>query len=136
MISLDLSPSPKTLRQFSWIALPGFGLIGALFFWKWDLPWVAYPIWGLAILTPLLDLLHPRAVLPIFIALTLLGFPIGLVVSNVVTALIFFGLFTPIGLFFRLIRRDSLKRRIDPEAASYWEPAPPERPASDYLRQY
>ena len=38
-----------------------------------------------------------------------LAFPIGWTVSQVMLALMFFGLFTPIGLVFRLIGRDPLQ---------------------------
>ena len=53
-----------------------------------------------------------------------LAFPIGWTVSQVILLLMFYGLFTPIGLVFRLIGRDPLhrarrrRRRIvlDPQA--------------------
>jgi hypothetical protein len=44
----------------------------------------------------------------------------------------FFGLFTPIGLTFRLLGRDTLRRARRPELESYWEP----KPASTDLRRY
>ena len=39
-----------------------------------------------------------------------LAFPIGWTVSQVILLLMFYGLFTPIGLVFRLIGRDPLQR--------------------------
>ena len=56
-----------------------------------------------------------------------LTMPIGMVVSRVLLGALFSGLFTPVGLFFKLIGRDALARRYAPEQASYWEPsrAPP-----------
>ena len=43
-----------------------------------------------------------------------LAFPIGWTVSQVMLAMMFFGLFTPIGLVFRLIGRDPLHRARPP----------------------
>ena len=46
----------------------------------------------------------------IYVGWMVLAFPIGWTVSQVMLALMFFGLFTPIGLVFRLIGRDPLQR--------------------------
>jgi len=48
---------------------------------------------------------------------------------------IYFGLFTPIALIFRLVGRDALaiKRRT---GTSYWTPKPSNASATDYLREY
>ena len=42
--------------------------------------------------------------------------------SFVLLGLLFYGVLTPIGLFFRLIGRDALQRRIEPERETYWQP--------------
>ncbi len=46
----------------------------------------------------------------VYIGWMILAFPIGWTVSQVMLAVMFFGLFTPIGLVFRLIGRDPLHR--------------------------
>jgi len=50
------------------------------------------------------------------------GKAIGWVVSRAIMTVLFFVVFTPVCLFLRLIRKDLLHRRWDPEAASYWKP--------------
>lgn len=45
---------------------------------------------------------------------------IGTAVTTVVLGVVFFLLFAPIGLFFRLIGKDHLERRFDKTAESYW----------------
>lgn len=52
---------------------------------------------------------------PIYVAWMVAAFPIGWTISLVVMAAMFYGLFTPIGLFFRLIGRDSMELQ-----ASLW----------------
>ena len=50
------------------------------------------------------------------------------VTNPVITALLFYLVFTPFALFFRLTGRDALSRRRDPAAASYWVPRDPPGP--------
>lgn len=45
---------------------------------------------------------------------------IGRVVNFVLTAVMFYGVVTPVALYFKLIGRDVLRRRLDKNAASYW----------------
>jgi hypothetical protein len=47
------------------------------------------------------------------------AFPIGLVVSEVLLRLIYYGAFTPVALVFRAMRRDVLRLR-KPQTDSYW----------------
>lgn len=62
---------------------------------------------------------------------------VGIVMANLLFAVLFYGLFTPIGLFMRLIGRDPLKLHWQKEAATtYWQDAEPSPPASQYFSQY
>ena len=61
--------------------------------------------------------------------------PVGVVVSRVLLGVLFFGLFTPVGLVFKLIGRDALARQYKPEQTSYWEPKPGTTDIRGYLRQ-
>lgn len=65
-----------------------------------------------------------------------LVFPIGFVVSQVILALMFFGVFLPIGLLLRLRGWDAMLRHRKPAGESYWEPKPVPRDPRRYLRQY
>ena len=65
-----------------------------------------------------------RLLRPIYVGWMVLAFPIGWTVSQVILAVMFFGLFTPIGLVFRLIGRDPLHRARRPGVESYWTPKP------------
>lgn len=50
------------------------------------------------------------------------GRMMGAVISPVVMSLIYFLVITPIGLFMRLRGIDILKKKLDENAHSYWEP--------------
>lgn len=145
MIEIDWNPEPRILRQFGWIALVGFGALAAMawferFVFGFGLGdqrvLVAGLLAALAVLSFLFGLAWPRGNRPVFVLLSLVTFPIGFVLSYVILGALFFGLFAPIALVFRLIGRDPLKRKLEPDAESYWTPAAPSRPKSDYFKQY
>ena len=83
-----------------------------------------------------LSLLAPAANRPLYVALVLITYPIGVVLSHVLLAVVFFGVITPVGLFFRLVGRDPLRRRFDPQAESYWVPYRPPDSMERYFRQF
>jgi hypothetical protein len=46
---------------------------------------------------------------------------IAMVVTFVLLSVIFFAVVTPVGVFFRLIGRDTMGRRYDAKATTYWK---------------
>ena len=145
LVQLNLKPDTKQLRQFGFIALVAFFVIGVVVVWRGGLfglhfgdaarP-VAYALWGLGALSALFSLVVPKANYALFVALVTLTYPIGFVVSHVVLALLFFGILTPVALFFRLTGRDPLTRRFEPERESYWTDLSETIETKDYFRQF
>lgn len=124
----------KMLRQFAVLCL---GLFGGLAWWIGvvrDNVSVAVVLAGAAILVGSVGLAHPEGIRPIYMALMALTAPIGRVVSPLVLASLFYGVFTPLGLLFRLFGRDALHVRL-PDRPSHWEVKPAVTDARDYLRQ-
>ena len=72
----------------------------------------------------------------LFIALSCVTLPIGWVMNFVVLLVFYFLLITPLGLIFRLIGRDVLGKRFDPDAKSYWQPHRCPESAERYFRQF
>jgi saxitoxin biosynthesis operon SxtJ-like protein len=145
LIDLNLRPSRDTLRKFGFVALVAFGLLGGLVVWKRSLvgiqlgeaaPVVAYVLWGVGILSALLSLAAPGLNRFLYVGLTLLTFPIGFVFSHVLLAVVFYLVFTPVGLVMRLLGRDPLQRRFDREAGTYWVDHVEPRSVEEYFRQY
>ena len=145
MIELDWDPEPRILRQFGWVAIVGFGALAAMawyerFVFGFGLgdhrTWIAVTFLVLGATSFVFGLLWPRGNRPLFVLLSLVTFPIGFVLSYVILGLLFFGVFAPIALVFRLMGRDALQRRFDASAKSYWSKAPTPRPKSDYFKQY
>jgi hypothetical protein len=146
MIAINFSPDEKTLRQFGWIALAGFGFIAAiawfevLIFSAIELgaakPWVVGISGGLALLAAIFSLVWPKANLPIFVGLSVITFPIGFVLSYLIMGFLFYVLIAPVAIFFKLIGRDPMHRSYDPDATSYWSEPRAKRPNADYFKQY
>ena len=139
MIKLDLNPTRSQLRQFAWIALIGFPLVGVvLSVWLAKLDttflWIMLALGAVMGLCAAIDLM--AVVRPVYVVMMLVAWPIGMVVSTLLMALIFYGMFTPVGLAFRLLGRDPLHRKIDPSADSYWIRRRAQRPPASYLRLY
>ena len=130
-----VSTSTSTLRQFAGLCLLIFGGLAVWEYVGRDHQRLALLFAGLAAVLGCGGLAWPRGIRPVFMTAMALTMPIGMVVSRVLLGVLFFGLFTPVGLFFKLIGRDALARRYAPEQASYWEPKPGATDIRSYLRQ-
>lgn len=145
LIDLDLRPDEKTLRQFGFIALGGFGFLSLIAWMEWLIfafglgdakPYVAATFIGLGVLSFLFSLVYPKANLPIYVGLALVAFPIGFVLSYIIMGFLFFVLITPVGLFFKLVGRDAMKRKFEPDAESYWDESRQDRDQDSYFKQF
>jgi hypothetical protein len=134
LVDVNFHPSNRQLRQFGLIALPALPLLG--WFWGGGSLQVlsATAVAGAALAA--LGLVCPRAILPVFLLLSLVTIPLGMILGELALLLLFYGLVVPLGLVSRLIGRDPLQRRLDRQASTYWQrKEQPSGPAS-YLRQW
>lgn len=145
LAQLNLQPTTKQLRQFGFIAVIAFAVLGGVVHWKGGLfgldfgesaQAVTYAFGIAGGLSALFSLVWPAANRPLYTILSLVAFPIGWVVSHAVLAFLFFGILTPLALFFRLTGRDSLERSWEPNRKSYWVDMRPPRDNRDYFRQF
>jgi len=133
---VPFDPSRSTLRQFAGLWLVFFG---GMALWQALVKGHAQlglSLAALAAIVGLLGLTRPEWVRFIYVGWMVLAFPIGWTVSQVMLALMFFGLFTPIGLAFRLIGRDPLHRARPSARESYWEPKPAPADLRQYFKQF
>lgn len=137
MVQLDMNPSEGKLRQFGHIAPVMLLLIACMLRWRFDLSMTGLAILcSVGILIFILSKLSPKLVKPIYLALILVGFPIGWVISHLIMFLFYFGIITPLALFFRLLGRDALHRRWDPKCDSYWVEHPRNDSVERYFKQF
>ena len=134
---ISFDPSRKTLRQFAWLWLAFFG---GMAFWQ-ALAKERHNDWAscsrrFAVSVSSLGFLRPEWLRFVYVGWMILAFPIGWTVSQVMLAVLFYGLFTPIGLVFRLMGRDPLERTRQPNRESYWEPKPTPTDLKRYFKQF
>jgi len=131
---INWKPTTKDLRQFGVVIWIGFAILAAIAYWRHH-PSVA--AWTLIVpgIIGCLAIFAPPMAKPFYWLWMGFGFVLGTIMSRIVLALIYFGLFTPIALFFRLIRRDPLKLRRNERTDSYWQEHP-EIHKADYSRLF
>jgi len=146
MIELDFSPDRGKLRVFGATSFVVVSAVGAWVFFRhhfagFDIePHNArvsgLVLWGVAAVSGLLAAALPAALRPLYLGLSLLTFPIGVVMSIIVLGVIYYGMLTPVGIFFRLTGRDVLSRKLDPGLRSYWTRRTVNSGAKRYFRQF
>ncbi|MEW6753701.1 MAG: SxtJ family membrane protein [Candidatus Latescibacterota bacterium] len=126
----------RELRRFGWvICLPLWAVAGYL---SWQgRPVAALQVCAVTVVLVGLGRVVPGALRPLYIVWMYLARGLGWVNTHLLLGLVFYTLFTVMGLGMRLFGRDPLQRRFDRQAGSYWrrreEPLPP---AKHFERQF
>jgi len=126
----------RRLRQFSILWVIFFLIVGVRYYWPAQ---PQYPVMAascLAILIGVAGCFRPSIIRPIYVTWVIAVIPIAWTVSRLVLAALFYGLFIPIGLLLRLLGRDALSLKIQPERKSNWVPRSITKDARQYLQQY
>jgi Saxitoxin biosynthesis operon protein SxtJ len=133
---IPFNPNRTTLRQFAVLWLVFFG---GMALWQALVRGHAnlgLSIGALALVVGVAGLTRPEWVRLIYIGWMVLAFPIGWTVSQVILLIMYFSLFAPIGLIFRLVGRDPLQRARRSGIASYWSPKPAPVDVRSYFKQF
>ncbi len=131
-LQVNWQPTDRQLRQFGGICLAALPLLG--WFWGGSLITIGV-LASLGLVLATVGWVFPQALRPVFVALTLGALPLGILVGELTLLLLYFGLFLPLGLLFRLMRRDALQLRLDRSCASYWQAKKPPVSVASYFRQ-
>jgi hypothetical protein len=127
--------SDRTLLEFALIL--GFlsGAVAARDIIARHLPARGYAWAAAALIIVAAGLARPRIFRPVFSAAMMVTTPIRIVVSGLLLGIVYYGVFTPLALLFRLVGRDALTRRRQTGAATYWEPKMTPKELRSYFRQ-
>ena len=109
-----------------------YGELAGLLVLGCALAWVGF----LAALIFAVGTVWPQVLRGPYVLLVVVTYPLGWALGQLFLALVFFGLITPLALSFRLLRRDSLQRRFQTEATTYWQPRPRGNDLRSYVRQF
>lgn len=130
------NPTASDMRWFG-LLLPIFiASVGAIARWQFDAPHAALGIWSCGGALAAVYWTAPPVRRPILVGWMYAALPIGWTVSHLMMGLVYFVVVTPIGLVSRLVRGDTLHRRPNPNARSYWVERPRHTAARRYLRQF
>lgn len=133
LIEINWSPSLRQLRQFGVLGLIAVPLIG----WLWGA--------SLAVLGMLVGVggamatvawIRPRWLRPVFVGLMIAAAPIGMILGELSMWLIYFCVFLPIGIVFRLLRRDALQFTMKRNQETYWQSKTDPRELASYYRRF
>jgi hypothetical protein len=133
---VSFAPPARTLRQFAGLWLLFFAGLAAARGLREGLTPPVLGLAALALAVGPLGLWRPALVRPVYVAATVLTFPLGWVMSRLLLAALYYGVFTPLGLLLWLLGRDALRLRPCPQQASYWEEKPAPQDVGRYFRQF
>jgi len=130
-------PSRKMLRQFAGLWLLFFVGMAAWRLWTGSGEadtWTRILL-GVGLTGGIGGLLWPPALRWIYTGWMVAVFPIGWTISRLTLLAMFYVVFAPVALLFRVIGRDALRLRRG-DAKSHWTVKPRSENVSEYLRQY
>lgn len=110
------------LRTFGIGLVVFFSLVGSILYLRGNstFSWWLFPVGGL---TLLVSIFRPSLLGPVHRVMARFARTVGWINTMVLLFIIFYGVFTPLGLVLKLFGRDSLERKWDREASSYWHKA-------------
>ncbi len=120
-------------RSFGFVFTGFFALVGGVKLYTghaWALYWFAGAAAFLAA-----ALLAPRILGPLNRLWMKFALLLYAVMNPLTMALLFFLVVTPIGVVMRLGGKDFLRKRLEPDASSYWLPRDPPGPAPESMKQ-
>ena len=113
------SEDKKKSRTFGWGLVVIFVVLGVIRLFLRDepgIPWQFY-VAGVGLI---LNLAVPIALYPVYKTAIFIAHYLGWFNTRLILGLIYFLLFTPIALIFKITGKDLLDKKIDKKAKSYW----------------
>lgn len=128
---MAVRPERKELRRFGIALVVVTAAAGSLWLWR-DHRTAAAVFYAISAYGLLASVFFPPAVRPAYWLMQKFGHAVGWFNTRLILILIFYLVFTPIGLLLRLFGKDLLNRKFDPDASTYWiekkkEPFDPKR---------
>jgi hypothetical protein len=121
LIEINKNPSRRECRQFAGLWVPGFLLLVGVLVW--------YRSGSLGLLSASFGRV-------LYLGWMYAAYPVGLTVSFLVMAIVYFVILTPVGLGMRLLGRRPLALGFDRVTNTYWTPRLPSTKIETYFRQF
>ena len=128
-------PDARELRRFAVAMLIGFTILGLLSVWRaWGISTASIVLWSVGVVLAIAAFI-PGLGRVAYLAVYLPTSIIGYVVSNVILALMFFLVITPLGILLRLMGKDVLQQRRQ-KNTTQWTPVKGVKTEDSYYRQF
>lgn len=103
----------------AWILAVQAGILS--FLWQdGNIHYISFFLMAGAIIFMLYSVVDIEQLRPVYNGWMWVAHKINLVITTLVLGIMYYGVFTPVALFFRMAGKDHLDRAIDREAPSYW----------------
>ena len=133
LVQLNWNPEERQLKQFGLFSL----ILLPFVVWLWGGSWTSVGV-SVAIggVIAAIGVVAPHVLKPLFLGLSLILMPIGIVVGELLLLLVYVLVFIPIGIIFKLMGRDRLQLKINRECSSYWQDKQLPKSPGRYYQQF
>ncbi|MDD5669817.1 MAG: SxtJ family membrane protein [Candidatus Omnitrophica bacterium] len=115
---MEIESSEKDLKRFSRAMAIALGGLSIVFFLKHNTLYPAVMIFaGVWWIT---GIISSRVLVPVYRAWMACAMVLSWINTRVILLIVFYLIFTPVGLVMRLLKKDLLDRKIDKKKESYW----------------
>ena len=129
-------PDAGELRRFAIAMLIGFTVLGALSAWRGKgIGTASIVLWSIGVALAVAAFI-PKVGRIAYLAVYLPTSIIGYVVSNILLALMFLLVITPLGLILKLMGKDLLQRQRPQKERTGWLPVKSTKTEDSYYRQF
>lgn len=111
-------PDKKELRKFAITISSALCVLGSIILWRRGQAGSIYIAVGAVFFFA--GLVWPNSLALLYKAWMALALVLGLIMSHIILALVFFVVLTPIGFIMKIVRKNPLERSLDCNAKSYW----------------
>ena len=109
----------KGLREFGLLMAAVIGVLFGVFLpWVFDGAWPLWP-WLISAAFVLPALVAPLSLRPVYRGWMRFGLFMSRIMTPLVLGIVFFLVFTPVALGLKLLGKDAMRRKLDPQADSY-----------------
>lgn len=136
VVEVNWNLSPKQLRIFSVLQLVFFAIIAAWLHYGTSHGHIGRIVLVVSAIVGVVGFVWPPLMRVVYVVWMALVFPIGWTVSHIVFAVLFYLVITPIAIIMKLCGYDSMQRKFDPEASTYWKRRESREDTSRYFKQF
>ena len=134
---ISSSATIKQIRQFGLLVGTVLIAVGCWQLYRQIYPIMRIVLWSIGGFLFSGGLLWPQILKPLYVLWMLLAHMLSWVNTRIILGVIFYLIFTPIALVMRIAHRDSLQRKINKNANSYWtQRTAPENIKEHFERQF